>query len=143
MARDLETTKAEHTVLIVDDDTSVVSSLGRQLMRHVNTLFATSVQDAKSLLMSGQNIDVIATALRMHGGDGLNLLRHARRHHPKVRRVLFTEFVDPLKIHEVARDVAVTTMMFKPLDPEELLAYTTVTHPALKGGEVDQHNVWR
>jgi response regulator RpfG family c-di-GMP phosphodiesterase len=143
VANNIETIREDYTILIVDDDESVVLSLGRQLMRHINLLIATSVQDAKALLSSQQDIDVIATDLRMPGKDGLDLLRYARRNYPKIRRILFTGFVDPLKIQEAVRDVGVTAMMFKPLDPKELLAYTNGTHPAMKDQDVDRNNVWR
>lgn len=118
----------KRTILIVDDEKSVLLGLGRQLKKHINVLPARSVQEAISVLKTHAYIDVVATDLQMPGADGLELLRHLKAFHPKTKRILFTGHVTSKKVREATEDLGLTALMFKPLDPRDLLEHARGTY---------------
>jgi response regulator RpfG family c-di-GMP phosphodiesterase len=118
----------KRTILIVDDDKSVVLGLGRQLKKHINVLPARSAEEALHVLQTQSNIDVVATDLQMPGKDGLQLLTFLKENHPKVKRILFTGHVNDEKVREARDDIGLTALMFKPLDPRDLLDHARGTY---------------
>lgn len=133
----------KRTLLVVDDDMSVVLGIGRNLIRKINIIPVCSASDAIQQLESRDDIDAIATDLRVPGMDGIQLLKYVKETFPKLKRILFTGHIDAAKVTEAISQVGVTAMMFKPLDTDELLEYARGTHPSLSGYEIDHDNVWR
>src|SRR5688500_11325235 len=79
-------------VLIVDDDESLVNTVGRILVRkgyEIQGALGASV--ARRILESGQAVpDVVLCDYRMPGEDGVTFLRDVRERWPWVQRILMT-----------------------------------------------------
>lgn len=68
----------KHTILLVDDDPSVLTGLKRALRKEAFTLLAN------------QSVDAVVSDHRMPGMQGLEFLQHLRQKYPDVTRVLLT-----------------------------------------------------
>jgi two-component system response regulator HupR/HoxA len=82
------------TVLFVDDEEKVLSSLQRGLLDEpYNTLFANSGKEALEILKQ-QEVHVIVTDMRMPEMDGLELLRIVKEDYPHIVRVVLSGYAD-------------------------------------------------
>jgi response regulator RpfG family c-di-GMP phosphodiesterase len=81
------------TVLCVDDEPNILSSLKRALRGGCRVLTAGSGAQAIEMLQS-ENIDLIISDMRMPGMDGAQLLEHAHQHWPQTVRILLTGYAD-------------------------------------------------
>jgi DNA-binding NtrC family response regulator len=82
----------EAQVLVVDDHPRMVALITRWLVRagyHVTGV--TTVQDALEVLAT-KPVAWVITDLIMPTGDGLDILAHARAHHPQARIIIMTAF---------------------------------------------------
>lgn len=108
-------------VLVVDDDDNVRRSLKRLLHRHqYKVVEAAGVEQAIEVL-AGHSVDLILTDLRMPGKDGIDLLRHAYKHHPNVARILLTGHADLEHTLRAINEGASGVILTKPWDDEVLL----------------------
>ena len=111
---------SQPTVLLVDDEANILSSLHRSLRRepwHVVT--ASSPAEALKQLDEISPVLVVSDQ-QMPGMTGIELLAEAGRRLPRVRRVLLTgwpEMVRPEEIEAAGIDAVVS----KPWENEELL----------------------
>lgn len=81
------------TVLCVDDEPNILSSLKRALRSGCRVLTAGSGAQAIEVLQS-ENVDLIISDMRMPGMDGAQLLEHAHQHWPQTVRILLTGYAD-------------------------------------------------
>ena len=80
----------ERTVLFVDDEEKVLSSLKRGFLNEpYETLFANSGQEALEILQSN-HVHVIVTDMRMPEMDGLELLRAVKEEYPHIIRMVLS-----------------------------------------------------
>ena len=119
LAEELET-KSPLTVLLVDDDPSVLKDLKKYLEKeHCTTFEASNAKDALEILNQNK-IDVLMTDMVMEGMDGLELLRRTREDSPQTIRILISgqsEFAD---IVEAVNSGAIYKYAMKPLSEWEL-----------------------
>jgi two-component system response regulator HydG len=107
------------SVLIVDDDERICSSLSRVLARdgaHVSV--ASNARVALSQ-MDETTPDLVICDVRMPGMDGLELLRLLKERAPRVDVVMMTAFDDLPTVSTAMRDGAID-LMVKPLDLHQL-----------------------
>ncbi len=79
-----------HTVLIVDDEVNVLSSLERTLRNEeYAVLTASSATEALDILQA-KSVDLIISDLGMPGMNGLELLKIVKEKHPAVARIVLT-----------------------------------------------------
>lgn len=81
------------TVLCVDDEPNILSSLKRALRGGCKVLTAGSGAQAIEVLQS-QDVDLIISDMRMPGMDGAQLLEHAHQNWPQTVRILLTGYAD-------------------------------------------------
>lgn len=82
----------KRTVLFVDDEINVLSSLKRGLIEEdYNCVFAESARGALDI-MEKEEISVIVTDMRMPGMDGLSLLRIVKEKYPNTVRVVLSGY---------------------------------------------------
>jgi len=82
----------KRTVLFVDDEINVLSSLKRALIEEdYKCMFAESAKEALEL-MEKHEISVIVTDMRMPGMDGLSLLRIIKEKYPNTVRVVLSGY---------------------------------------------------
>jgi response regulator RpfG family c-di-GMP phosphodiesterase len=117
-------TDPQWTILCVDDEQNIVSSLRRIFRRHsYRVVTANSGGEALSLLET-EPVDVVISDMRMPEMDGAQFLEQVRLRWPNTVRLLLTGFadidstIDAINCGEIYRYVA------KPWDDNELL--TTV-----------------
>lgn len=81
-----------HTVLFVDDEVSILSSIRREVMdEDFYAIFANNAQEALQAFESHE-ISVIVTDMRMPGMDGLTLLKIIREKHPHTVRIVLSGY---------------------------------------------------
>jgi CheY-like chemotaxis protein len=112
-------------VLIVDDDETVRSSLGDALVTEgVRVSVAASGQEALDLVCA-EPVDLVLADVRMHGMDGLELLRRLRARtgtgRPAADVVLMTAYHDTA-VGVIAGREGARACLEKPLDLLDLRA---------------------
>lgn len=112
---------AQACVLVVDDDDNVRRSLKRLLHRHQYLVVEAEGVDEAIELLAGKTVDLVLTDLRMPGKDGIDLLRHAYKHHPNVARILLTGHADLEQTLRAINEGASGVILTKPWDDDVLL----------------------
>ncbi|UZH54953.1 sigma-54-dependent Fis family transcriptional regulator [Salinimicrobium tongyeongense] len=82
----------KENVLIVDDDYDMLELIHRNLSAlHFHTYRAISVKEAIEILKSSR-IDLLITDLQMPGVNGIELIKYADEHYPKMPKLVITGF---------------------------------------------------
>ena len=107
-------------VLVVDDDRAVRTALTVNLTKHgMVVTVAESPEDALESLRSAP-VDLVLTDVRMPGGTGLDLLRHARTSWPDVPVVVMTGY-GSVQDAVTAMKAGASDYIIKPISKDELL----------------------
>lgn len=110
----------ERTLLLVDDEESVLSALRRVLRRDgYRILTAASGEEALQILV-GNAVDVIVSDQRMPGMAGVDLLRQVKRIHPETVRIVLSGYTELKSITDAINEGAIYKFMTKPWDDEQL-----------------------
>lgn len=112
---------AQACILVVDDDDNVRRSLKRLLHRHQYQVVEADNVDLAIELLAGKTVDLVLSDLRMPGKDGIDLLRHAYKHHPNVARILLTGHADLEHTLRAINEGASGVILTKPWDDGTLL----------------------
>ncbi|KII35500.1 HD domain-containing phosphohydrolase [Pseudomonas fluorescens] len=109
------------TVLLVDDEESILNSLRRLLRgQPYDLLLATSGVQALEILAQ-QPVNLVVSDARMPGMDGASLLAHVRERYPATARIMLTGYADPAAIIKAINDGQIHRYISKPWNDEELL----------------------
>lgn len=113
--------QALNTLLLVDDEPSMLTSLTR-LLRNENyrILSATSAEEALALLAL-HPVGVILTDQRMTGMTGIELLARARKMHPKVVRMVLSGYTGLDSLTEAINRGEIYKFFTKPWNDTELI----------------------
>lgn len=108
------------TVLFVDDERNVLSSL-RRLMRKepCEVLFANSALEGLTI-MQAQKVDLVVSDMRMPEVDGAEFLQHVKDMYPDTIRVILTGDADREIVVSMLQNECAHQMLMKPWDPDEL-----------------------
>lgn len=113
-------TRADRTLLLVDDEENVLSSLVRLLRRDgYRILTAVSVRDALALLASNQ-VQVIVSDQRMSEMSGTEFLAQVKMLYPDTVRLVLSGHTDLATVTEAINHGAVYRFLTKPWDDREL-----------------------
>ena len=113
--------EALSTLLLVDDETSVVASLKRVLRReNYRILTASSGEEALSLLAQ-HPVGVILADQRMPGMGGTELLARVRSMHPKTIRMVLSGYTELNSLTEAINRGEISRFLTKPWRDEEVL----------------------
>ena len=113
--------EALSTLLLVDDETSVVASLKRVLRReNYHILTASSGEEALSLLAQ-YPVGVILADQRMPGMGGTELLARVRSMHPKTIRMVLSGYTELNSLTEAINRGEISRFLTKPWRDDELL----------------------
>jgi diguanylate cyclase (GGDEF)-like protein len=113
-------TQPKCSLLVVDDEPYILSTLAALLTNEFEVLTCDSVDAAKKLLEE-REIDILLSDQRMPGVGGVHLLEWIRERNPRTVRLLMTghaeleEAIDAINKSQIARYI------FKPWRTEELL----------------------
>lgn len=108
------------SVLVVEDDQTFRSSLGRDLsLRGLEVKLAMGAEEAIGYL-SGARFDVLLTDLRLGGRDGIDLLKRARAIAPQTRTILMSGFATA-RDYQRAIELGAVRVLCKPFTSAELM----------------------
>ncbi len=109
-----------HTVMLVDDEESILNSLRRLLRaKPYDLLLATSGAQALSLFEQ-HPVDLIICDARMPFMDGTTLLREVYRRDPRCMNILLTGYADMGMINQAISDGYIFRYISKPWNDEEI-----------------------
>src|SRR5260221_8884904 len=109
------------TVLIVDDDSSILQSLARILRKDFDVLTAASAANALTVLETNA-IGVVVVDMSMPGMNGLDLLEAMRPVYPSIVPVMLTRRLDPQTPTDAINKGHVFRFLSKPCQSDEIKA---------------------
>lgn len=110
-----------HTLLIVDDEPAILSSLKRALrLAHCTVLTAASGEEGLEL-MRRQAVAVVMSDGLMVGMTGVQFLHHVEQEFPATVRIMLTGYTDPTVVAGAEANCHLFALMTKPWDNDELL----------------------
>ncbi|HVO65771.1 MAG TPA: response regulator, partial [Syntrophales bacterium] len=115
--------KSKHTLLIIDDEESILKSLSR-LFRNEEFEILTAMNGLEGLDLirdTGRNFSLIISDQRMPEMTGSQFLAEARKILPDTMRVLLTGYSDMDAIVEAINEGGVHRYLTKPWKDEDLL----------------------
>jgi DNA-binding NtrC family response regulator len=112
---------AMSTLLLVDDEASMLSSLQRLLRReNYRILVASSGEEALTLLAENE-VGVIISDQRMPAMSGTELLTRVRKMHPKTVRIILSGYTGLESLTEAINNGEIYKYLMKPWDDAELI----------------------
>lgn len=113
-----ETTQS--TILLVDDEANILSSLRRVLRTEpYRILLATDASQALQL-MAANTVDLLISDARMPGMDGVSLLTEVQKRWPDCVRIMLTGYADLATSVKAINEGRVYRYISKPWDDGEL-----------------------
>lgn len=117
-----QTAASGRTLLLVDDEQNIVSSLRRLLRRDGYTILtAASGREGLEVLASNP-VDVILSDQRMPGMTGVEFLRKAKDMHPESVRLVLSGYTDLQSVTDAINEGAIYKFLTKPWDDAMLRA---------------------
>ena len=111
---------APRTVLIVDDEKSVLNSLRRLLRKEGWQLLLTTSPKEGLKMLDENRVDLVVSDIRMHEMDGVSFLKKAKKKHPGTIRIILTGFAVRKSVTEAFTEADIYQLISKPWDDEEL-----------------------
>lgn len=108
------------TVLLVDDEPRLLSSLRRRLSSSFNILTAEGGHEALELLGTRSDVKVIVADMQMPEMNGIELLKAVKQMHPQLRRIMLTGNSDQGTAIAAINEGQVMRFLRKPCDAGEL-----------------------
>ncbi len=119
----LRTQPRARTVLLVDDEPNVISSLKRLLRRDgYLILSANSGQEGLDLLAKNP-VDVILSDQRMPGMTGVEFLRFAKELYPTTLRIVLSGYTELQSVTDAINEGAVYRFLTKPWIDDQLRSF--------------------
>lgn len=130
LSNDAQTTKPEVTMLLVDDESSILSSL-RRVFRSEGYKILVAESGAEGLTVLEQNsVDLVISDMKMPVMDGAAFLAEVATRWPKVIRILLTGYADLSSTIKAINEGKIYKYLSKPWEDNDLKI--TVRH-ALEG----------
>jgi diguanylate cyclase (GGDEF)-like protein len=111
---------AKCTLLVVDDEPYILTTLSALLAKDFDVLTADSAETAQELL-ARRSVDLILTDQRMPGMTGVQFLEWVRERSPRTVRLLMTGFAEFDDAVAAINRANVSRYVFKPWRADELL----------------------
>lgn len=110
------------TVLLVDDEDSILSALKRLLRREAYEVVTANGGQAGLDELARRPVDVIVSDQRMPGMSGVEFLRQAKVLYPDTVRMVLSGYADLQSITDAINEGAIYKFLSKPWDDEMLKA---------------------
>jgi len=115
--------RARPTLLLVDDEPSILSSL-RRLLRNEGYRILTANSGSEGLQVLAENdVDVIVSDQRMPGMTGVEFLRTVRQLYPDTVRIVLSGFTELQTVTDAVNAGAIYKFLTKPWDDEQLRSH--------------------
>lgn len=119
---DSEQQIAAPTLLLVDDEENILSSLKRLLRRKYNILSTTDGIDGLNILQqNANNIDVVIVDQRMPKMNGIDFLKQVKSKNPEIVRMVLSAYLDIETVTEAVNQGFIYKFIVKPWDEKILL----------------------
>ena len=112
----------ERTLLLVDDEPSILNALKRLLRREGYTVLTAGGGEEALEILSTHPAQVIVSDQRMPGMSGVELLSRVRELYPDTRRIILSGYSDISTLSDAINRGAVWKFIAKPWDDEALKA---------------------
>jgi two-component system, NtrC family, sensor kinase len=113
----------EDTLLIVDDEPNVISSLKRLFIdTEYNILTAESGEQGLAI-MESRTVDLVISDYRMPGMTGVEFLGQVRDRYPETIRIVLSGYADVAAVVEAINNGGVCRFIAKPWNDQELLTF--------------------
>jgi len=117
--KNVSSMSAENTVLFVDDEEFVLTSLERYLIRESYARRYANSGEAALAIMASEPIDVVVSDMRMPGMAGMELLRIIKERWPDTIRIALSAHVSSPQLLAAINTGEVYRYLTKPLQPVE------------------------
>ena len=109
------------TIVLVDDEEMVLTSLSSFLMLETEYEVATFVQASEALdFIKGNDIDLVISDYLMPEMDGISFLSKVRDVKPQVPRIILTGYADKENAIKAINEVGLYQYIEKPWDNDDL-----------------------
>ena len=109
-----------YSLLLVDDEPNITSSLKRLLRKDNYTIFIASGGEEGIKILKENNIDLIVSDMRMPNMDGAEFLGKAKLMDEKVIRILLTGYSDMQSTVSAINDAEIFRYVAKPWNDDDL-----------------------
>jgi DNA-binding NtrC family response regulator len=109
------------TLLLVDDEFSILSSLKRLLRREGYNILTAENGLAGLEQMASHDVDVVVCDGLMPQMTGAEFLLKVRNTYPDCKRIMLSGYTDPQVVADAVRDCDLFRFVTKPWDDQELL----------------------
>lgn len=114
----MENTKVKRTVMFVDDEVNILSSLKRGLHKEeYNKIFVSSGKDALEELKKNE-VEVLVTDMRMPEMNGLELMKLVEEEYPDIVKIVLSGYTQLPQILATVNQVDIFKFITKPWDLE-------------------------
>jgi DNA-binding NtrC family response regulator len=115
-------TDAEQTIVIVDDEQMVLTSLSSFLSLETEYIVKTftSVKEALQFVKN-DSVDLVVSDYLMPEMDGISFLAEVKKIKPEVPRIILTGYADKENAIKAINDVGLFQYIEKPWDNDDLL----------------------
>lgn len=110
------------TLLLVDDEDGILSSLKRLLRREAFDVVTANGGQAGLDELACRRVDVIISDQRMPGMSGVEFLRLAKERYPETVRMVLSGYADLQSITDAINEGAIYKFLSKPWDDDALKA---------------------
>jgi len=115
-------TNYEHTIVIVDDEEMVLTSLNAILALETNYNIKTFLSTREALdFIKNNEIDLVISDYLMPEMDGISFLGEVRKLRPQVPRIILTGYADKENAIKAINEVGLFQYVEKPWDNDDLL----------------------
>jgi diguanylate cyclase (GGDEF)-like protein len=108
------------TLLLVDDESNILTSLKRLLRRDGYTILTADSGLAGLELLAHNTVDVIISDQRMPGMTGVEFLRRAKEIHPETIRMVLSGYTELQSVTDAINEGAIYKFLTKPWDDIQL-----------------------
>jgi CheY-like chemotaxis protein len=113
-------TGRKRTLLLVDDEENILSSMKRLLRTEGYELLTATSGERGLQLLEEHPIDVIVSDQRMPGMSGVEFLRQARTRYPESIRIVLSGYTELQSITNAINEGAIYKFLTKPWEDEQL-----------------------
>lgn len=106
-------------ILIVEDDQDLAELIERILLKLNLSVSRTTSFDEAIKMLSSFRYSLILTDINLGKSSGLDVLQYTKQHHPMLRVVLMTGYLEDTDIHD-ALDLGVFGFLAKPISKKEI-----------------------
>ena len=108
-----------YTILIVDDEKSIINSVKRMLMDDNYDILTASSGSEGIKMLKNQDVHLIISDQKMPGMDGLDFLVWAKGVYPEIMTLMMTAYADINAAADAINTAGIYKFILKPLDEDD------------------------